>query len=317
MNKNYTIEELISDKSFKSFVLQSNPEDVAKWQSIIHDQPHQKEIFEEAQLIVAHLKIETPNIDPNAPAAIWEKINQNIEVHQPSKTRKLIYWTSIAASLLLLIYLGINTLFYNTTFYTAQGQTQLVSLPDNSTVLLNSESSISFNKRNWNLDRRVDLSGEAYFNVAKGSDFTVDSKQGSTKVLGTTFTVYARQENYIVRCYTGKVSVQVNKNDNILLPGEMYSTFYNNAKTTFDTAAQSQWMNGFFRFDNMPVEEVFAEMERQYKVNIEIPEHLKHMKYTGFFERNDLEKALSNVCWPLNLQYVIHGNRVTIKNVDE
>jgi len=56
-------------------------------------------------------------------------------------------------------------------------------------VVLNSKSTISFNKTDWKNNRQLTLDGEAYFKVEKGSTFTVNTNNGSVTVLGTQFNV--------------------------------------------------------------------------------------------------------------------------------
>ncbi|MFQ5771306.1 MAG: FecR family protein, partial [bacterium] len=85
----------------------------------------------------------------------------------------------------------------------------MVSLPDNSEVNLNAESSIKYPPKSWAKQREVILTGEAFFKVAEvGTPFSVRSGFVVTSVLGTSFNVRARGIQVEVACVTGKVSVK-------------------------------------------------------------------------------------------------------------
>jgi ferric-dicitrate binding protein FerR (iron transport regulator) len=98
-------------------------------------------------------------------------------------------------------------------FVAPVGSHLAVVLPDGSKVELNSESDLSFHRYRWLLQRRVNLRGEAFFEVAKGKRFDVVSDVATTSVVGTSFNVLARAENYTVTCLTGKVAVAVQSAD--------------------------------------------------------------------------------------------------------
>ena len=100
---------------------------------------------------------------------------------------------------------------------TLASNTASVELPDKSSVKLNAESSLNYKKRNWKKNREVNLVGEAYFKVAKGSQFDVVTWSGKVSVLGTQFNVKQRVNYFEVTCYEGLVSVTY-KNRVIKLP---------------------------------------------------------------------------------------------------
>jgi transmembrane sensor len=97
-----------------------------------------------------------------------------------------------------------------------------VELPDLSVIKMKENSKVEYNRIVWLFNRSLTFSGEGYFEVEKGEQFTVLSKLGSTKVLGTSFTIYSREDTYEVACFTGKVSVaSINSGEEILLmPGD-------------------------------------------------------------------------------------------------
>ena len=141
--------------------------------------------------------------------------DRNYRAIQENKTRRLAAATrnyrstlyKIAAILVLLIagYLFVSNL--ETTVTTDIAEKKSFELPDNSIVELNANSNLHYKKRNWNENRKLRLSGEAFFKVNKGSTFEVETSQGTVQVLGTQFNVFSRDSIFSVKCFEGLVNV--------------------------------------------------------------------------------------------------------------
>ncbi|MBN2775257.1 MAG: FecR domain-containing protein, partial [Prolixibacteraceae bacterium] len=149
---------------------------------------------------------------PKSKEDIWklmeDKLTANAKVDK--KVRKLgIRQLSIAASIAILIGIGSFMRFYRVDYSTIAGEQLTVNLPDGSVVDLNGQSSVKYNPYWWKVNRTVKFEGEGYFEVEKGKYFSVVSNNGITTVLGTSFNIYSRDENYEVNCLTGKVQVEV------------------------------------------------------------------------------------------------------------
>ena len=99
------------------------------------------------------------------------------------------------------------------------------------------------------------------------------------------------------------MKVKTNTSEVILQPGEETSLRENN---TLDPPVQITqdvtWLQGLYNFDNAPLWQVAAELERQFNIEIRLNSLLSNVIYTGFFQDNDLEQALHSVCWPLKLK---------------
>ena len=116
------------------------------------------------------------------------------------------------------------TLEYKTRF----GETKTLLLPDSSTVILNANSRLVYNKNWLQSSREVYLEGEAYFSVVHKQDhqpFRVKTSNGiSVEVLGTTFNVYHRADTKVV-LNSGQISLRfpVLKNEKVILmkPGDL------------------------------------------------------------------------------------------------
>ena len=255
----------------------------------------------------------------------WEQLQDKIKQQAAPKGKARFMWTKvqmgIAASFILLISVySLLNMFSDTSIITEKGQHLVYFLPDSSKVTLNADSKITFNIKDWESDRIVSLEGEAFFEVKKGSKFEVISNQGIVAVLGTSFNIYAREDNYKVACLTGKVKVSTAKNANhqVLTPGFRTSIVDNivNKPTKLSKGKKAySWIDNEFYFEEISLAQVIQEIERQYNMGITIPDHMKQRKYTGYFDTKDIKNTLDKVCLPMGLKYNIVDKRVVIVSV--
>jgi ferric-dicitrate binding protein FerR (iron transport regulator) len=194
-----------------------------------------------------------------------------------------------------------------------------VVLPDQSTVEMNADSKIHYNKFLWNFDRKVTFEGEGFFEIQKGENFKIYSTLGITQILGTSFNIYSREGKYKVECLSGKVKVTsiATQKAHILDPGDGVIINQSDAQTFSHLPQPSPtWLKGEFYYEDENVEDVISELERQFDLEISFPEELKNQKYTGYFDNKDLEKALKLVCEPLGLQYVRKGKLLELSFIE-
>ncbi|MFC4720739.1 FecR family protein [Geojedonia litorea] len=203
----------------------------------------------------------------------------------------------------------------DTTFSTlASNKETNIELPDASTVSLNALSAISFNKHNWNKKRKVELKGEAFFKVAKGSTFEVVTKHGTITVLGTQFNVKHRDNYFEVICYEGKVGVNFQEHQTTLLAGDSFLFIDGKliAKEKEKLATPS-WLNNESQFMSMPYKLVLDEFERQFGVQINSSNIDTSQLFTGGFSHSNMELALKAITLPLHLSYNKTNSTITLK----
>lgn len=189
--------------------------------------------------------------------------------------------------------------------------TEKIILPDNSVALLNAGSFITYSD-DWSKERTLTLSGEAFFEVIKGSSFSVITDNGLVEVLGTSFNVFSREKDFRVECHTGRVKVSAGKSQMIIAPGN--AAVWDGRSLVFSQfdLTDGDWRVGEFVFENEPVGNVFEEIERQFGVKIIMPD-FGERTYTGRFNNGELTAALEMICLPLSLRFEIQGNnQVTI-----
>ena len=219
----------------------------------------------------------------------------------------------VAAALIVL--LGISYFYVNSldeAVQTDYAQHTEVVLPDASEVQLNAGSDLSYSEKKWDSDRHVNLSGEAYFKVAKGQTFTVETPSGSVTVLGTQFNVLQRDGVFIVSCYEGLVRVEHRGTAHELPAGKGYRMVNGDMELFEVTTTRPFWTADESTFRSMPLSFVLEEFERQYDLEVEIRDVDTRELFTGTFSNTNLELALQSISAPLQLGYSLKGNKVLI-----
>lgn len=253
---------------------------------------------------------------------VWQQLETQIKVGQQKKTPSIKRYRAIiavAASIILLAGIFSILRFYTNTTKSLPGQHLTVYLPDGSSVILNAESSLSYQPLWWQFSRKVQFEGEGFFEVEKGKKFTVKSLTGKTEVLGTSFNILARNDIYEVSCKTGNVKVtSPNEDEAILSPG--YKASINSEGLVLVEKLEKpentiSWIDNKFIFTGTPLSEVFKEIERQYNVRIITPAGLEFY-YTGYFTKDiPVQQVLNLVCKPFDLNFVAdkNGNFTVVK----
>ncbi|WP_298223745.1 FecR domain-containing protein [Flavobacterium sp.] len=234
-------------------------------------------------------------------ASIQQKIS-NKKQRKKSKVLSLYTYAAIAASLLLFFGLY-HLLSFSNTFESDYGKTATLVLSDHSQVTLNAHSKMSYPTL-FEYRRNLKLEGEAYFKVAKGSTFTVETSQGKVQVLGTQFNVIAHQDYFEVHCFEGKVKVTTPITSQILTHGKSMQVFKGKIEIWEDEAYQKPtWINAESSFRNTPLQVVIAQFQNQYQSKVVFQESLTDVRFTGSFTHQNIETALQSICLPMHLHY--------------
>jgi transmembrane sensor len=204
---------------------------------------------------------------------------------------------------ILVVGIGITMFYQNISVekqIAANGTKASFTLPDNSEVVLNSGSEIKYKKSNW--DRTIQLDGEAYFKVAKGKRFEVNTNLGKVAVLGTQFDVKARNNRFDVTCFEGRVQVNYNKEQLLLTAGQ--SVCFENGKQINNTvvASKPDWLDNKIAFDKENLEQVVAEIERNYDVKIELNLFDTSELFNGKIPSDSLDVALDIIATTYQLK---------------
>lgn len=168
------------------------------------------------------------------------------------------------------------------TIKTPRGRQYRLSLPDGSMVWLNVDAAIRYPVVFTGAERRVEVTGEAYFEIAKDISrpfiVSIDGKE-EVKVLGTHFNINAYKENgpAMVTLLEGSVKVSEQEFGVTLKPGEQSSFSRKGFRVKKANIEQVMaWKMGFLDFDALPLDAVMQEISRWYDIDIlykELPDH--------------------------------------------
>ncbi|MDR2148037.1 MAG: FecR domain-containing protein [Tannerella sp.] len=176
------------------------------------------------------------------------------------------------------------------------GQRARITLPDGSVAWLNAGSTLKYPSVFEGNDRRVQLTGEAFFDVVsnRNKPFIVNAGNLSIKALGTKFNVsnYPKADYFNAILVEGEIDVysSENKKDkHSLSPNEQI--FVENGKfhteQSFDRD-QLLWKDGVYSFKHENIEEIIKKLELYYDVKIIVKnQRLLQYKYTGKFRQRD------------------------------
>lgn len=180
---------------------------------------------------------------------------------------------------------------YNTITTPKGGQYQ-VNLPDGSKIWLNALSSLSFPVNFSGRQRKVSITGEAYFEIAKNRNkpFIVQTNRQELEVLGTSFNVNSYEPSAIRTSLVDgsvKVSNSSSGEEVLLQPGKQ-SRLGDNGITTsaFDLENVTAWKKGLFSYTNATLETVMADFERWYDVEVKIEGNIPDFDFTGQIPRS-------------------------------
>ena len=235
-------------------------------------------------------------------AKIQEKISQNKKKVIPLN----IKWAVGIAASILVAFVVFN--FLNpgqTVISTDFGEHESFVLKDGSEVILNSKSSITYTKDDWENNRELFLDGEAYFKVAKGKTFSVKTSNGTVQVLGTEFNVNSTKDFFDVTCYEGKVKVTTNDEmAYILLPTNKVRKINGDDTQNLNSSTfQPSWISGESTFKSVPLTYVIVALEKEYNISIDNSGVDSSLLFSGAFPHNNLDIALQTVFSTLNISY--------------
>ncbi len=220
----------------------------------------------------------------------------------------------VAAILAICFSLYYYTTTLDTSITTEFAQKTTIELPDASSVSLNAKSLLTFNKKDWKHNREVELNGEAFFKVAKGSSFKVKTKTGLVTVYGTQFNVKQWDNYFEVICYEGLVGVTYNSRETKLNPGDSFLIIDGKiiAKEK-ENRSEPSWLNNESTFKSAPYKTVIAEFERQYGVQVTLMNIDSEQLFTGSFAHDNIDVAIKAITLPLRVTYSKTNHTIILK----
>ncbi len=209
-----------------------------------------------------------------------------------------------------------DAVIYNTATTPRGGQFQFI-LSDGTKVWLNSASSIKFPVAFNGNERKVELTGEAYFEVAHDAKrpFRVISNQQQVEVLGTHFNINAYSDEDVINTTLLEGSVKVTSANTAItiVPGQQAQ--FKDGKINVATVNADDavaWKNGLFNFNDSSIEEVMKQLSRWYDVDIKYEGQLPSRRFSGEISRNVNASQILDILSFKKIHYRIEGKSIIV-----
>ncbi|MDQ0965959.1 transmembrane sensor [Flavobacterium sp. W4I14] len=207
----------------------------------------------------------------------------------------------------------------NTVITPRGGQYHLV-LVDGTEVWLNAGSSIKFPTAFTGSDRRVDITGEVYFEVAKNKakPFIVSTNKSEITVLGTHFNInaYDDEEYQRTTLLEGSVEIKSGKQTTRLTPGQQAiikeKTEGIKIEKIEDLEAIIAWKNGYFQFEKADLKSVMRLVSRWYDIKVSYSGSIPAKEYTGKIPRNVSVSKLIEMLAYTGIHCRVEDNRIIV-----
>lgn len=226
-----------------------------------------------------------------------------------TKDGKLVYEPQVKKSEVL----------YNT-LTTAKGQIYATVLSDGSKVWLNSQSTIKYPVAFNNGIRKVEITGEAYFEVASDQKhpFVVSARGVYVQVVGTHFNINSYKDEASVKTtlLEGKVEVSSGNSKILLSPGQQASV--DNATQQLATIKDVNvkeavaWRFGYFQFKNADLHTVLRQLERWYDVEVKYKGDVPKMDFSGKIPRNSNLSDVLKTLETNDVHFTIEGKKIIV-----
>lgn len=330
-SKKPLIESLLNDSSFKNWATESNKNDIAFWNSWIKKHPEQVDDIYTAKTMVLGISF---NQDPISEkkvndelSAVLNRINKNALKKASRKSRilssRIVKYASIAAIGLVLMTVGSIMLNNSKEVVHKTGYGEIINLrlPDGTSVVLNGNSEIRYDKEN---PRKVMLDGEAYFKVKKvlatNPKFWVSTSDLTVEVYGTEFNVNSREERTNVLLDEGSIHLLLkNGESKKMVPGEFVS--YSNEDNSVlhekvnNSLTYSSWREGTYTFNNITLEDLMKYLEHTYGLSSEfVIDSLKGKTISGGIPNENLEICLNAIQKSTGVKILQEDNKLLIFN---
>lgn len=272
---------------------------------------------------------EDESFNPNIEAA-WENVADELDLAGTSKvipiqrnSNSIFY--RIAAAIVIL--LGVTWIYTNQLKspemiqVASLGELKEITLPDNSKVYLNANSTLAYPEDFRGGTRDIKLEGEAFFEITKDKahPFIIHTENAYTKVLGTSFNVLARKNSreIVVSVKTGKVEVGLNENNNVKLePGFTAKVnLQSNSIEKIETPSENylSWKTKEMNFEDVTIAELISFMNSYFDINITANNAILDCHFTGKFSQPSLTDILNVLELSNGIRYEIKGKQVLLQ----
>ncbi|TLV03020.1 FecR family protein [Dyadobacter luticola] len=353
----YSVEELAADDMFRRWVLAPTPEITSFWQQWLNENPERADAVARArELVNAVHNLYGDDLTDNQVEFEVEEIVRLAEARKEPASDRIIYWPALWKSAAAVVLVSGLALLY----YTHKSPVEIaekapfeqikeevmqvrvnnsavemtILLGDNSVATLSKGSTIRYPKKFDAKERRVYLTGEAFFDVAKNpaQPFLVYTNETVTKVLGTSFRVKAFDDDntVLVVVKTGRVSVYPKKAYEtaagetpkmagvVLNPNQQAVFIRKENRLEKGMVSQPQLLSESISqkdqvFDDKPVTEVLQALQKTYGIVIIYnAETLANCAISAQFDDETLKQRMNAICEAIGASYEMINGQIML-----
>lgn len=328
----YLPEDFAADPAFIRWVKDADPENRRFWERWQREHPEKKVTLEEARQLVRLVHFETVQPTSQQIESLWNTITAGNAQRQEQNVRPLYWghaWQKVAAAVtLLLVALGtwwvVRNMTSKTEYRTAYGEIKTITLPDQSVVTLNANSTLTLVK-DWEetQKREVWLEGEAFFKVSKMRrdgkrvKFAVHSREVEVEVLGTEFNVNNRHRQTEVVLRSGKVQLRQESQLLLMQPGDR--VVFSETRQQFDRQRVNaqlyhSWTRKELVFRDTPLRQIAQTIQDQFGMKVELADTATaNIQFSGTLPSDNLEVMRTALSHSLEVDIVQKGSQMYIR----
>ncbi len=210
-----------------------------------------------------------------------------------------------------------SEMIYNTLTNPRGSKVIDITLADGSHVWLNAGSSVTYPVAFVGNERKVTITGEAYFEVSRHptKKFFVQANGSTTEVLGTHFNVnsYSNEADVKVTLLEGAVKVTKQNVSGVLKPGQQAQiTDKINVVSDVDIETVIAWKNGLTKFKSADIKSIMRQVERWYNVDVVFEGNMPDRTFTGGVSRDAKLSELLRILEVSNIHFRLNGQKLVV-----
>ncbi len=346
----YRAADFVLDDDFVAWVKSSNSQSDESWKQWLLTNPDKKVEVEAARRLLLSMSFKTEPVEQRTLDQEWQVVREAMAESTPASSGgtgkgtlwRLPVWGRLAAaSVVLLVAVWLGRAYLPLSAVASSGQTEkrasngqqlTVKLTDGTTIVLNAGSTLRYPEDFAPDSREVQLTGEAYFEVAPNpkAPFRIFTEDVRVQVIGTKFIVKAYPENKVVKVAVveGKVAVNTSTTrqreggapqpDILLTRNEMVTIEKSKREalvSAYDVNDLLGWKNGVLYFEKADFNQFVGRLERWYGVQISVSNDVRMdsaWRFSGKFENKSIDYILDVCQYPNRFTYELTENKVFI-----
>jgi ferric-dicitrate binding protein FerR (iron transport regulator) len=333
--KLYSEDDFIMDPDFQAWVKEPSPESELFWNKFQEENPEKKWPIDRAKALLRSMTFKK-NLLPSEKEAMWQQVRLAMQKQNEGKLvfmkksravfNKKIVHTVVA--LFAACVLSITFYYFTTSkprhlVATKYGEIRKITLPDSSSIILNANSNIKYD-RLWNEvnKREVWIDGEAFLSVKHtktNQSFIVHTNEADIEVLGTEFNVMKRDYKVRVSLNSGRIRLKVHNGDKIMamVPGDILEV---NNKTVQKSSGKvenlSLWKENKMVFDDTPLSEILVQLKYIYGWEFaNVQQDILDETLTGEVETKSEQELINTLEKALHIEISKEGNAIYISRL--